>query len=254
MSSDQEEVVWVVDWDEVPAESIPISSVASPASPPPLVPASVPTEPPGEPARRVAPPPSEPLVTPVVPPPSVPKPAPITPKSLVRGQRAKLSDLGLALDFEIILRLSIPKWAIMDVTCLGLDSKGRLSDDRYFVFYNQKETPCGGIALLDPLADTTGALRMQLGKLPATIDRLIVATAFDGDGQMRELGTSVAQWQAKGGSTAEFAFSGADFAGERALMLLEIYRRDGIWRTAALGQGFSGGLAALLGHFGASVT
>ncbi|WP_036269126.1 TerD family protein, partial [Methylocaldum szegediense] len=52
---------------------------------------------------------------------------------------------------------------------------------------------------------------------------------------------------------ARFSFTGADFAEERALMLLEIYRKDGIWRLCALGQGFNGGLAALVRHFGGEV-
>ncbi len=56
-----------------------------------------------------------------------------------------------------------------------------------------------------------------------------------------------------GGEVGRFAFTGADFADERALMLLEIYRKDGVWRTCALGQGFNGGLSALVQHFGGTV-
>ncbi len=254
MNDGHEEVVWAVDWDEAPDEPDPTPPAPPSAFSPPPVLASPLIAPPNEPARVIGTRPPEPLVVPPVQSHPAPAQAPKTSISLVRGQRAKLSDLGFGLDFEVVLRLGVPKGAMMDVTCLGLDSKGRLSDDRYFVFYNQKETPCGGIALLDPPTNTTGALRIQLGKLPAAIDRLIIAAAFDGAGQMRELGASVARWQAGGDTTAEFAFSGADFAGEKVLMLLEVYRRDGIWRTAALGQGFAGGLAALLGHFGANVT
>ncbi|WP_394651787.1 VWA domain-containing protein, partial [uncultured Acinetobacter sp.] len=40
---------------------------------------------------------------------------------------------------------------------------------------------------------------------------------------------------------------------ERATMLIEIYLKDGIWRLAAIGQGFNAGLAALIQHFGGEV-
>jgi tellurite resistance protein TerA len=36
-------------------------------------------------------------------------------------------------------------------------------------------------------------------------------------------------------------------------MLLEIYKKDGIWRLCAVGQGFNGGLDALVQHFGGEV-
>ncbi|MDR2141107.1 MAG: TerD family protein, partial [Deltaproteobacteria bacterium] len=43
--------------------------------------------------------------------------------------------------------------------------------------------------------------------------------------------------------------TGADFAGEKALIAIEIYRKDE-WRLAAVASGFNGGLAALLQHYG----
>jgi hypothetical protein len=52
---------------------------------------------------------------------------------------------------------------------------------------------------------------------------------------------------------AEFRLDGHMFDQERAAMLIEIYRKDNIWRLAANGQGFSAGLAALIQHFGGEV-
>jgi tellurite resistance protein TerA len=47
-----------------------------------------------------------------------------------------------------------------------------------------------------------------------------------------------------------FPFAGADFSEEKAVIIAELYRRDGEWRVGAVGQGFNGGLSALLQHFG----
>jgi tellurite resistance protein TerA len=49
---------------------------------------------------------------------------------------------------------------------------------------------------------------------------------------------------------ATFAFSGSDFQDEKAIIVGEIYQRDNQWRFGAVGQGFNGGLSALLTHFG----
>jgi stress response protein SCP2 len=40
---------------------------------------------------------------------------------------------------------------------------------------------------------------------------------------------------------------------ENALVCLEIYRRDGIWRLRAIGQGYANGLAGLARDFGVDV-
>jgi hypothetical protein len=52
------------------------------------------------------------------------------------------------------------------------------------------------------------------------------------------------------GDTVGLACSGADFASEKAVIPGELDRKDGHWRFGAVGQGFDGGLSALLKHFG----
>ena len=165
----------------------------------------------------------------------------------------KLTDIGLSSDFEIAIRVGASNGLVVDVTCLGLDEKDRLADERYFVFFNQKQTPCGGITLLGASEGNLEVIGIALGKLPATISRLIVVAAIDGAGKMSDLGASAACLRASKIGLAEFSFSGGDLGDETALMMIELYRKSGIWRIAALGQGFAGGLAALLKHFGASV-
>jgi stress response protein SCP2 len=248
----EEEVILPIAWDEVTSE--PEASLPPVAVKPPVIP---PAPPPAETVRQTAPTPA-PSLPPLADPLPVPPLAPAVqaPRRLLLGQREKLSDLGLGADFEIIVQLHTPTGAIMDAACLALDLNGRLSDERYLVFYNQLATPCGGIALAAaPPASAASVFRVQLGKLPVSIHRLIIAIAIDGPGQMRDLGPSLARLQsAGGGARSEFAFSGPDFDAEKALMLLEFYRRDGAWRLAAVGQGFAGGLAALLAHFGMQAT
>ncbi|NEV64756.1 TerD family protein [Thiorhodococcus minor] len=171
---------------------------------------------------------------------------------LTRGQRAKIADLvpgGQQLALGVAAE---GPGLVIDFACFGLDAQGKLSDERYMTFFNQPQTPCGGVRLETPPGDAAG-FAIDLGKLPASIDRLTLTAALDGAGTMSQLSRGHVRFLGPGGEVGRFAFTGGDFASERALMLLEIYRKDGIWRTCALGQGFNGGLDALVRHFGGTV-
>lgn len=163
--------------------------------------------------------------------------------NFVRGQKAKLADLGCGHAFAVEVELSAPGIAV-DVSCFGLDANDKLSDDRYMVFYNQLASPEGAVRL--DLAGGRARFTLDLDKLPAAIAKLVFVAAIDGAQTMRALGASSLAL----GSALRFSWSGADFGDEKAIVLAELYRRDGVWRFGAVGQGFNGGLSALLAHFG----
>ena len=159
-----------------------------------------------------------------------------------RGQKGKLSDLGLNGPFTVAVDIS---GAGVDVSCFGLDAAGQLSDERYMVFYNQKSAPEQSITLDDGAG--RALFHVDLARLPASIDKLVFTAAAEQAG-MRALGPSSLTLGQPGAAT--FAFTGADFQDEKAVIVGELYRRDGNWRFGAVGQGFAGGLSALLKHFG----
>jgi stress response protein SCP2 len=171
-----------------------------------------------------------------------------------KGQRLPLSSLfgGVdAQDIQIGLQISGLGGA-PDFACFGLDTQQKLSDDRYMTFYNQPKTPCGGVELENSSDDQAGFL-CRLDRLSASIDRLVFTAAVDGAGVMKQIQSGHVRFLQGGKEYARFAFSGLDFQDEKALMLGELYRKDGSWRFSATGQGFNGGLAALVKHFGGDV-
>lgn len=170
---------------------------------------------------------------------------------LIRGQKAKLSDLTPAPVFEVGIQIAAPAGSVVDVSCFGLDADGKLSDDRYFVFYNQKASPCGALQAQGAKGGDSEVFRVELGKLPASIRRMVFTATVDGAGTMAGIGQSQIQVTTGGTSVARFSFSGATFGAEKALMVGELYFKD-VWRFSAVGQGFNGGLNALLAHFGGS--
>ncbi|SHH59935.1 TerD family protein [Massilia sp. CF038] len=160
-----------------------------------------------------------------------------------RGQKGKLADLGLNAPFPVDLALGANGMSI-DVSCFGVDSADKLSDERFMVFYNQLAAPADAIVL--NLDNGRARFTLNLNALPDSIVKLVFVAAIDGNGTMRALGASSMTL----GDAVQFPLSGADFQDEKALILGEIYRKDGVWRFGAVGQGFNGGLSALLKHFG----
>jgi len=170
-------------------------------------------------------------------------------QTLSRGQKLKWSALSSEGLLQVGLAASLPG-AACDISCFGLDDGGKLSDERYFIFYNQKSSPCGALNSRGPIDGDAERFAIDLARLPATIRRLVFVITTDGQNAMNEL--QHGHWRLcdqRGGPLAEFAFRGSDFGAETALIVGELYRTDE-WRVSAVGQGFSGGLSALLVHFG----
>jgi stress response protein SCP2 len=162
--------------------------------------------------------------------------------TLQRGQKYKLPLSGCKVRIEI--EASAREGQVLDMSCFGLDANGQLSDDRYFIFYNQKASSCGAVSMLEG-----AAFDLDLSRLPAHVRRLMFAVTVEGAGCMADLNSCQLKVTEADETIAQFEFSGEDFSVEKALMIAELYWKDG-WRLSAVGQGFSGGLGALLRHFG----
>jgi tellurite resistance protein TerA len=170
--------------------------------------------------------------------------------NLVRGQKLKLADIGLSSRLMVGLRVAGPALEY-DLSVFGLID-GRLEDDRYFVFFNNKQSPEGAISMRTRSGDEQ-LFDLDVSKLPARVTRLVfTATVDQGDFSLISSG----HWRLLDSNSHElavFAFSGADFQRERAVMVAEVYLKD-VWRASAVGQGFNGGLSALVEHFGGTVS
>lgn len=170
--------------------------------------------------------------------------------NLIRGQKLKLADLLSGLSFELRIQINATPDLVFDTSCFGLDAEGQCSDDRYLVFYNQQRSPCGGVVQRDGGGNGQETFALDLSRLPEAIQRLMFTVTIDGEGTMAQLRDGAVSLHAGDRTLARYVFGGADFQQEKAIMATEIYRRGGEWRLGAVGQGFNGGLSALLEHFG----
>lgn len=166
-------------------------------------------------------------------------------EQLSKGQRMPLA--GIAANGRVTVSLAASGLPL-DFACFGLGANGKLLDERYMTFFNQPRTPCGGVEIVAQ-RDNTIRFEVDTNALPPTVDQLVMTASVDGAGTLSQL----ASGELTLGDQARFAFAGSDFAQERAVMLGNVYRKDGLWRFMAVGQGFNGGLDALVAHFGGAV-
>ena len=165
---------------------------------------------------------------------------------MVKGWKDKLEN-HVNLNENIFVDMKVKGNADYDFCCFGVDGNGKLSDDRYMIFYNQKLSPNGEISVED--IPDGARYTLKLSAVPEFINRLVFTVSIDGNktmGEMNSLETKVYQ---SGAKDIEMILGGNDFSNEKAVIVMEIYRKD-IWRIGCVASGFDGGLSALLKYFG----
>ena len=165
---------------------------------------------------------------------------------MVRGWKDKLEKY-VDLNENFFVDMKIRGNAEYDFCCFGVDSEGKLSDDRYMVFYNQKTTPQKEVSITE-LPDGV-RYTLKLPAIPAYINKLVFTVSIDGAQTMGEMENFITKLYQQEAQSLELSLTGVDFAKEKAVIAIEIYRKD-VWRIGCVAGGFDGGLSALLAHFG----
>ncbi|TDC56534.1 VWA domain-containing protein [Actinomadura sp. KC345] len=157
-----------------------------------------------------------------------------------------------AAAFDVVMEWNRGPDADICVLLLGTDGKVRSDED--FVFYNQPGHPSGaasytGKSTAGTIRDT---VRIDLDRVPADVERLVVGASVDGAtfGRLAGLGLTMA---GAGNGGADLVFEVPDATTETAFLLGELYRRNGAWKVRAVGQGYDSGLAGFATEFGVDV-
>lgn len=147
----------------------------------------------------------------------------------------------LAPDGVLDVRLGHLGQAEPDLVALLLDAEGKVSADADFVFYNAPKHPTGSVTLAG------NALQVDPAQVPDAVERIVVAA--HGDGMTGLPGVAVVV------STAgqELTFAPPRLDDLPTAVLIEVYRRGGVWRIRAVGQGWATGLAGLARDYGVVV-
>ncbi|MGN1278366.1 MAG: TerD family protein [Candidatus Onthovivens sp.] len=168
---------------------------------------------------------------------------------LTRGFRDKLEKY-VDLNQKITVKMFIDGKSIYDFCCFGIDTKGKLSDDRYMIFYNQPQSPNYEITYTN--LGNTVEFKIDLNRLPQTINKLVFTVSIDGTGTMSNIRFHRVEIVQNNRTVAQLTMQGMDFHNEKAITSIEIYRKS-VWRFAVVASGFNGGLKDLIHFYGGEI-
>ncbi|MFC3236044.1 TerD family protein [Streptomyces nitrosporeus] len=163
--------------------------------------------------------------------------------AMTPGSNIPLSVARVAVDVAAPVRL--------DVSGLLLTADGKVRSDDDFIFYNQPSGP--GVTYRSGGGTSPDAIVVDTAAVPAGIEKIVVTASPDAAGQTFQgvEPTATVRNADDGGAIA--TFTPPQLGGETALLVIEIYRRNGAWKARAVGQGYANGLAGIATDFGVSV-
>ncbi|WP_201713073.1 TerD family protein [Rossellomorea arthrocnemi] len=151
----------------------------------------------------------------------------------------------------------------LDASIFLLDSNGKCSSEKDFVFYNQL---IGGNGSVEHTGDNlTGEgdgddeqVKVNLGSVPVAVEKIsFVITIHDAEARNQNFGqVSNAFVRIVNEDNKEEIIRydlGEDFSIETAIIVGELYRHNGEWKFSAIGSGYQGGLARIATDYGLSL-
>ncbi|MEG5163246.1 TerD family protein [Microcoleus sp. AT3-A2] len=187
--------------------------------------------------------------------------------SLTKGQRVSLEKISPGLS-EVFVGLG---WDVkatdtgsdfdLDSSLFLLGANEKLISDNHFIFYNNLTSPDPDKSVQHLGDNLTGAgegddevIKINLKKVPNDVQKILVTVTIHEAQQRRQnfgqvqnafvrLVNAQTQQEAVRYDLVE------DYSIETALIMAELYRKDGEWRLNAVGAGYQGGLQALLDRY-----
>ncbi|MCZ4535771.1 AIM24 family protein [Gordonia terrae] len=144
--------------------------------------------------------------------------------------------------------VSVRSASPVNTSAILLTDAGRVRSDADLVFYNQPSGPGVGYRS----AGSADIISVDTAALPREIATVVVAASLDGTGPASFATAGALTATLTGGGT-ELVFSPSGLTSEAAVVCLEIYRRNDVWKVRAVGQGYDAGLAGLATAFGIEV-
>lgn len=139
----------------------------------------------------------------------------------------------------------------LDVSSLLLTGDGKVRSDDDFIFYNQPNGP--GVAYRSGGGTSPDAITVDTAALPPGIEKIVVTASPDAAGQTFQGIEPTATIRNADDGSVLATFTPPQLGAETALVVVEIYLRNGAWKARAVGQGYANGLAGIATDFGVSV-
>ncbi len=151
----------------------------------------------------------------------------------------------------------------LDASAFLLSATGRVRGDHDFIFYNQLKSDNGAVEHMGD--NRTGAgdgddevIKVNLSLVPADIEKIILTvTIHDANVRSQNFGQIANAFirvvnEDTGNEVVRFDLA-EDYSIETAMVFGEVYRYNNEWKFRAVGQGYSGGLAAMCSQYGVQI-
>ncbi|CAL9570222.1 TerD family protein [Streptomyces sp. enrichment culture] len=139
----------------------------------------------------------------------------------------------------------------LDVSGLLLTADGKVRSDDDFIFYNQPSGP--GVTYRSGGGTAPDAITVDTTALPPGIEKIVITASPDAPGQTFQGIEPTATLRGADDQAVLATFTPPRLGAETALVVVEIYLRNGAWKARAVGQGYANGLAGIATDFGVSV-
>ncbi|MEU8794189.1 TerD family protein [Streptomyces sp. NPDC048643] len=139
----------------------------------------------------------------------------------------------------------------LDVSSLLLTADGKVRSDEDFIFYNQPTGP--GVTYRSGGGTAPDAIIVDTAAVPPGIEKIVVTASPDAAGQSFQGIEPTATIRNADDNAVLATFTPPQLGTETALVIVEVYLRNGAWKARAVGQGYANGLAGIATDFGVSV-
>ncbi|MFH9073907.1 TerD family protein [Streptomyces alboflavus] len=139
----------------------------------------------------------------------------------------------------------------LDVSGLLLTADGKVRSDDDFIFYNQPAGP--GVTYRSGGGTSPDAITVDTSAVPPGIEKIVVTASPDAAGQSFQGVEPTATIRNADDGSVLATFTPPQLGAETALVIVEVYLRNGAWKARAVGQGYSNGLAGIATDFGVTV-
>ena len=156
----------------------------------------------------------------------------------------------------------------LDASAFLLGENGKLNRDEDFIFYNNLNSRNDAVVHTGDNLTGDGdgddeVIFVDFSKIPSDVKKIaIVVTIHDAEARRQNFGQVSNAYIRIAKRSDEFDEVGEpvlkfdleeEFSIETALVVAEIYQKDGEWKFNAVAAGYQGGLAAICRSFGANV-
>ncbi|MER6113447.1 TerD family protein [Streptomyces hirsutus] len=139
----------------------------------------------------------------------------------------------------------------LDVSGLLLTAGGKVRSDDDFIFYNQPAGP--GVTYRSGGGSAPDAITIDTTAVPPGIEKIVVTASPDAQGQTFQGIEPTATIRSADDNAVLATFTPPSLSAETALVIVEVYLRNGAWKARAVGQGYANGLAGIATDFGVTV-